>query len=140
MNFELFREYCLLKKGVTEELPFGPDTLVFKVMGKAFALCGLDEVPGSCNLKCDPLRAEELRERFSSIIPGYHMNKKHWNTVVWDGDVNDQLILELIDHSYDLVTEGLPIKLRNKIKRGSVEKGLKKITGKNQKKSVRKKS
>jgi predicted DNA-binding protein (MmcQ/YjbR family) len=126
MNIEFFREYCLKKNGVTEELPFGPDTLVYKVMGKAFALCGLDEVPGSCNLKCDPVRAEELREKFSSIIPGYHMNKKHWNTIVWDGNVNDQLILELIDHSYDLVAEGLPLKLRNKIKDERVKKKIKK--------------
>jgi predicted DNA-binding protein (MmcQ/YjbR family) len=140
MNLELFREYCLKKKGVTEELPFGPDTLVFKVLGKAFALCGLDDVPGSCNLKCDPVRAEELRERFSSIIPGYHMNKKHWNTVVWDGNVSDQLILELIDHSYSLVIDGLPIKLRAEIKKERVVKDLKKTTKKNRKKSVRKKS
>ena len=138
MNIEHFREYCLRKKGVTEELPFGPDTLVFKVMGKAFALCGLDDVPGSCNLKCDPVRAEELRERFSSITPGYHMNKKHWNTIEWDGNVADQLILELIDHSYDLVRKGLPIKLRSKIKKEIAKKGLKETTKKDGKKSIRK--
>ncbi|HYV93044.1 MAG TPA: MmcQ/YjbR family DNA-binding protein [Chitinophagales bacterium] len=136
MNLELFREYCLKKKGVTEELPFGPDTLVFKVMGKLFALCGLDDVPGSCNLKCDPIRAEELRERFSSIIPGYHMNKKHWNTIVWDGSVADQLILELIDHSYDLVAEGLPPKLRDEIKKGAVTKNIKQASKKKKKKKL----
>jgi predicted DNA-binding protein (MmcQ/YjbR family) len=113
MNIEYFREYCLKKKGVTEELPFGPDTLVFKVMGKAFALSGIDEVPGSCNLKCDPGYANELREKYDSIIPGYHMNKKHWNTIIWDGGIPDQLILQLIDHSYTLVIAGLPLKLRN---------------------------
>src|SRR6185436_14103533 len=124
MNLELFREYCLNKKGVTEELPFGPDTLVFKVMGKLFALCGLDDVPGSCNLKCDPVRAEELRERFSSIIPGYHMNKKHWNTVIWDGNAPDQLIIELIDHSYGLVANGLPTKLLNELRKENARKNL----------------
>ena len=139
MNLELFREYCLNKKGVTEELPFGPDTLVFKVMGKLFALCGLDDVPGSCNLKCDPVRAEELRERFSSIIPGYHMNKKHWNTIEWDGNVADELILELIDHSYDLVGEGLPLNLRREIKKEPAKKNLKQVSKEKKKKLTRKK-
>ncbi|MFI5134589.1 MAG: MmcQ/YjbR family DNA-binding protein [Chitinophagales bacterium] len=111
MNLELFREYCIAKNGVTEELPFGPETLVYKVMGKAFALTGIGEVPGSCNLKCDPERAEELREKYSAITPGYHMNKKHWNTVIWDGSISAQFILELIDHSYQLVVEGLPKKM-----------------------------
>lgn len=78
-----------------------------------FALAGLDEVPGSCNLKCDPDWAERLREQHDAIIPGYHMNKKHWNTVIWDGSVADQLILQLIDHSYHLVVAALP-KARSK--------------------------
>jgi predicted DNA-binding protein (MmcQ/YjbR family) len=103
MNIEWFREYCLSKDHVTEELPFGPDTLVFKVKGKMFALTGLDDVPGSCNLKCEPDRAVNLREKYSSVLPGYHMNKKHWNTILWDGSVPDTLILELVNHSYDLV-------------------------------------
>lgn len=106
MNIEWFREYCLSKDYAMEELPFGPDTLVFKVKGKMFALTGLDDVPGSCNLKCEPDRALNLREKYSSVIPGYHMNKKHWNTILWDGNVPDTLILELVDHSYDLVRAG----------------------------------
>lgn len=110
MNIEFFRDYCLSKKDVTEQIPFGPDTLVYKVSGKLFALTGLDEVPGSCNLKCDPDRAELLREQHAAIIPGYHMNKKHWNTVIWDGSISDQLILQLIDHSYELVLAAIPRK------------------------------
>lgn len=124
MNIDLLREYCLSKKGVTEELPFGPDTLVYKVMGKLFALCGVDDVPGSCNLKCDPERAQELREKYPSIIPGYHMNKKHWNTIVWDGSISDQLLMELIDHSYNLVVASLPIKQRHEMKDGLPVKKL----------------
>jgi len=131
MNIELFREYCISKKGVTEEFPFGEETLVYKVMGKAFALAGMDDVPGSCNLKCDPEKAEELRDKYSAIIPGYHMNKKHWNTVIWDGSISDQLILELIDHSYELVLRGLPKKilseLREKAGKSSRKKSARKI-------------
>ncbi len=118
MNIEYFRAYCLSKPHVTEELPFGPDTLVYKVSGKMFALAGLDEVPGSCNLKCDPDRAEGLREQHDAILPGYHMNKKHWNTVIWDGSVSDQLILELIDHSYNLVAASL-LKRKNNSSSGN---------------------
>ena len=129
MNIELFREYCLKKKGTTEELPFGPETLVYKVMGKLFALSGIESVPGSCNLKCDPGYAEELREKHAAIIPGYHMNKKHWNTIIWDGSVSDKLILELIDHSYNLVAGGLPLKLRNELSEGATRiKQRKKMT------------
>jgi len=117
MNIELFREYCLKKPGVTEEFPFGETTMVFKVSGRAFALTSLDEVPGSCNLKCDPEYAEELREKYFSITPGYHMNKKHWNTVEWDGNVPDQLILELTDHSYERVVEGLTRKSREELQK-----------------------
>lgn len=125
MDIEKFREYCLLKKSVTEELPFGPDTLVYKVMGRLFALCGVDNVPGSCNLKCDPERAQELREKYASIIPGYHMNKKHWNTIVWDGSISDKLIQELIDHSYSLVVSALPVNQRNEMEEGLPAKKLK---------------
>ena len=112
MNVETLRSYCLAKSGVAEEFPFGEDTLVFKVMGKAFVLTGISEVPGSCNLKCNPERAEELREKYPAIIPGYHMNKKHWNTVIWDGSISDQFIFELVDHSYNLVIAGLPKNLQ----------------------------
>ena len=104
MNIEEFREYCIAKKGVSEELPFGPDTLVYKVMGKIFALTGLDSEIFTVNLKCNPNRAIELREEFDYIVPGYHMSKIHWNTVNAEFCPTKQL-KELIDHSYDLVVE-----------------------------------
>lgn len=107
MNIEEFREYCMLKPGVTEEFPFDDVTLVFKVMGKMFALTNL-EGDWSLALKCDPDRAIELREQFPAIQPGYHMNKIHWNTVMMDGSLSPKLILELIDHSYQLVVAKLP--------------------------------
>ena len=114
MNIEDFREYCLKKSGVTEEFPFDETTLVFKVMGKMFALTNLD---GDWNLalKCDPDRAIDLREQYSAIRPGYHMSKVHWNTVQMDGSLNDKLVLELIDHSYELVVAKLPARLRKQI-------------------------
>ena len=114
MNIEVFRDYCLAKAGVTEELPFDENTLVFKVMGKMFALTDI-ELFDSINLKCDPARALELREQYDGIRPGYHMNKKHWNSVSTDGSVPDTLLYELIDHSYDLVVAGLPGKLRQRL-------------------------
>ena len=104
MNIESLREYCISKKDVTECLPFGDDTLVFKVGGKIFALANLDGEP-TVNLKCDPLLAIELRERYSSVIPGYHMNKKHWNTILIDGTIPDKEIFSWIDHSYNLVSK-----------------------------------
>ncbi|MEZ4701936.1 MAG: MmcQ/YjbR family DNA-binding protein [Rhodothermales bacterium] len=107
MTFESFRTYCLAKKGVTEETPFGPDALVYKVAGKMFALTGFDARPIRVNLKCDPERAIELRERYESVLPGYHMNKTHWNTVVCDGGIPDDEVRELIDHSYELVVASL---------------------------------
>ncbi len=108
MNIEDIREYCLKKQQVTESFPFDASTLVFKVAGKIFFLCGLDSVPLSINLKCDPERAIALRSEFNSITPGYHMNKMHWNTVILDETIPNQLLIELIDHSYDLVVKGLP--------------------------------
>ena len=112
MDIESYRNYCMAKAGVTESFPFDEQTLVFKVMGKMFALADVDEFV-SMNLKCDPERAVELREKYDgSILPGYHMNKKHWNTVVTDGTVPDMLLQELIDHSYDLVVSSLPKKLK----------------------------
>ena len=107
MNIEAFRTYCLSKKGVTEEFPFDETTLVFKVMGKMFALTGLDRTPFSVNLKCDPDKAIDFREYHSEIQPGYHMNKKHWNTVNFSGSLATNLLIELIDHSYALVVNGL---------------------------------
>ena len=111
MNVEEYREYCISKKGVTESFPFDETTLVFKVMGKMFALCGLDNVPLRVNLKCDPERAIELRETHDGIIEGWHMSKKHWNTVYLD-QISKELTLELIDHSYDLVVSKFTKKLK----------------------------
>lgn len=106
MNIEEYRDYCLAKKGVTEEFPFDDKALTFKVMGKMFAITGVDTFV-SINLKCDPERAVELREEYSGITAGYHMNKKHWNTVQTDGSVPEKLMYELIDHSYNLVVSKL---------------------------------
>jgi len=102
MNIETLREYCISKKDVAESFPFGDDTLVFKRSGRIFVLANLDG-DLSINLKCDPAIALELRERYSSVVPGYHMNKKHWNTVYIDGSVPDKEIFSWIDHSYELV-------------------------------------
>jgi len=111
MNIEEYRTYCLAKKGVTEHFPFDEHTLVFKVMGKMFALCGLERFPSQVNLKCDPERAIELREAYAEIIAGYHMSKKHWNTVQI-GSLPTDFLCELIDHSYDLVVGGLTKKVQ----------------------------
>ncbi|MDM9630353.1 MmcQ/YjbR family DNA-binding protein [Robiginitalea aurantiaca] len=110
MHIEAFRDYCLAKKGVTEGFPFGQDVLVFKVMGKMFALTALDRLPSQANLKCDPERAIELRERYDGrIIPGYHMSKANWNTIYLE-ELPENLIRELIDHSYALIVASLPKK------------------------------
>ncbi|GJQ33289.1 MAG: hypothetical protein HBSAPP04_21280 [Ignavibacteriaceae bacterium] len=116
MILEKVREYCLAKPGVEEGLPFDEDSPVYKVMGKIFAIISLDH-PGSINLKCDPERALDLREEYDGISPGYHMNKVHWNTVQFDGSVPVKLVLELVDHSYDLVANSLPKKLKEELKR-----------------------
>lgn len=108
MNIESLRDYCLSKPGAEETLPFGPDTLVFKVNGKAFLLVGLDEEKLSFNVKCDPDKAVELREEYSCVLPGYHMNKKHWNTIVVDGSVSTKQLKEWIDWSYELVNRNKP--------------------------------
>jgi len=115
MNIEFFRDYCLAKPGVTEEFPFDADTLVFKVMKKMFALTDVDLFE-SVNLKCDPEKAMELREANAGIKPGFHMNKKHWNTVETNGMVNDNQIKELIDHSYSLVAHGLTKAAKEELK------------------------
>ena len=107
MNIEQICEYCIRKKGVTEEFPFDEETLVFKLAGKIFLLASLESIPLQINLKCDPEKAIELREEFESVQPGYHMNKKHWNTIILDGTVPAKKILEWIDHSYNLVMSGL---------------------------------
>ncbi len=115
MNVETFRDYCLSKKGVTESFPFDKTTLVFKVMGKMFALTGLDRIPFSVNLKCDPDRGVELREYHPEITPGYHMSKVHWNTVDFTGSLPATMLFELIDHSYDLVVSSLTKKLKQEL-------------------------
>jgi len=104
MNIESLREYCISKKDVTESFPFGDDTLVFKTQGRIFALANL-EGDLSVNLKCDPGLAIELRERYSSVMPGYHMNKKHWNTIVLTGQLPLEEIQGLIFHSYNLAAK-----------------------------------
>jgi predicted DNA-binding protein (MmcQ/YjbR family) len=104
MNIESLRDYCLSKPDTEETLPFGPNTLVFKVNRKVFLLAGLDEQPLSFNVKCDPDKAVDLREQHPCVLPGYHMNKKHWNTVIVDGSVSSKQLKEWIDWSYDLVS------------------------------------
>jgi len=106
MNIEELREYCLSKKAVTESFPFDENTLVFKVAGKMFLLTDLVD-DFSMNIKCDPEKALELREHYQCVQPGYHMNKKHWNTVFIDGSVSDNMLREWIDESYRLVSESL---------------------------------
>jgi len=111
-NKESYRAYCLSKRAVTESFPFDNSTLVFKVAGKMFALLSLDAPGFRVNLKCEPEKALELREEYSSIIPGFHMNKKHWNTVIVDGSFSHELFQELTDHSYNLVVKSLTKKIR----------------------------
>jgi predicted DNA-binding protein (MmcQ/YjbR family) len=117
MDIADFREYCLTKLGATEGAPFGEDVLVFKVGGKMFALASLDEVPATVNLKCDPDLAMELRDRYEQVRPGYHMNKKHWNTVEIESGLSDSELRKMIDHSYDLVVQSLPKVTREKLTR-----------------------
>lgn len=106
MDRTALRDYCLSKAGTTAEFPFGPEAEVFKVIGKMFALIPMD-APLSISLKCDPALAEILRQTYPAVIPGYHLSKKHWNTISIDGSVPDDEVLEMIDHSYDLVVKGL---------------------------------
>lgn len=113
MNIENVHAYCLSKKAVVETFPFGENILVLKVMDKMFALIPLDNVEKQITLKCDPERAIALRETHSSIVGAYHFNKKHWNTVMLDNTLPDDVLRELIDHSYDLVVGGLTKKLRD---------------------------
>jgi predicted DNA-binding protein (MmcQ/YjbR family) len=117
MNIESLRNYCLSKKGVTESFPFDETTLVFKVMGKMFALTGLEDEILTVNLKCNPENAIRLREKFPAIQPGYHMNKKHWNTIIVDGSIPDEQIFQWMDDSYNLVVKSLSRKLLNDLKR-----------------------
>ena len=115
MDIEIVRAYCLSLPSVTEDFPFDETTLAFRIGNKIFALMSLDAEPLSINLKCSPDRAIELRETYSSIIPGFHMNKKHWNTVYIDGSLDEKLVQNLIQHSYELVLNSLPKILRQTI-------------------------
>lgn len=115
MNIEVFREVCLSHKGVEETFPFDENTLVFKVMGKMFALNGLAADPPRVNLKADPEWSEELRERHDQIVPGWHMNKKHWNTVYIEDGLDNDLIVKMIAHSYELVVSKLTKKLKQEL-------------------------
>ena len=114
MNIEEIRNYCLAKPGVTEDMPFGEETLVFRVGEKLFLLTSLSQ-SDRFNVKCDPERAIELREQHSEVQPGYHMNKKHWNTVHTNGSLTRREICYMIDHSYDLVLKSLPKNIREQI-------------------------
>ena len=115
MDPDIIRKYCLQKKAVTVSFPFGESTLVFKVSGKIFLLLAMDDVPLQMNVKCDPVQAENFREEYNSVIPAYHMNKKHWNTVVLNGQVPSRMIREMIDASYLLVIGSLPVRERKKL-------------------------
>lgn len=116
LNIEELRKYCIQKAGVSEGFPFGESTLVFKVMDKMFALTNLDG-DLRINLKCDPEHAIALREKYPFVIPGYHMNKRHWNTVIIDNSTPAKLVYELIDHSYELVIKTLTKEKQNKLKK-----------------------
>ena len=112
MNIEQWREYLLSFPASVEEMPFGPEVLVYKVAGKLFALLSWQDEPMSINLKCEPNLALQLRDTYPQVTAGYHMNKKHWNTVIADGSLSYALLKEMIDHSYHLVTQSLPKKDR----------------------------
>jgi len=114
MDIEFYRNYCTYKKGVSETFPFDNNTLVFKVGGKIFALLNINSFD-SINLKCDPEKAIQLREEHLGVMPGYHMSKVHWNTISCDGSIQDKLILEWTDDSYNLVFKSLSLKIKNEI-------------------------
>ncbi|MFC4870139.1 MmcQ/YjbR family DNA-binding protein [Negadavirga shengliensis] len=114
MTIDFFRDYCLSRPGSTEDTPFDENTLCFRVGGKIYAIIDI-YLFESVNLKCDPVEAVILREKYEGIVPGYHMNKKHWNTVYFNGSVPDKLILELVDHSYALVFNSLSKKIKTQI-------------------------
>ncbi len=115
MNIEELRNFCIAKKGVEECFPFDEDALVFKVMGKIFLITSISSKPVNFNVKCDTLKAIELREKYPCVKPGFHMNKKHWNTIVCDGKVSNKLLMQWIDDSYNLVLKGLPKKSQTKL-------------------------
>jgi predicted DNA-binding protein (MmcQ/YjbR family) len=108
MDAAELKDHCLSFRGSTETFPFGPETSVFKVAGKIFAITSLARQPLEVSLKCDPLLAEQLREAHPAVRPGYHLNKRHWNTVIIDGSVSDQMLKDMVEDSYDLVVSQLP--------------------------------
>jgi len=108
MNIETLREYCMARPGATESFPFDEVTLVFKVGNKIFALADMESRPTTLALKCDPERAVQLRETYTTVVPGYHLNKKHWNTITIDGSIRSSEVQGWIDHSYELVRKSLP--------------------------------
>ena len=116
MNIEEITEYCSKKKGITQEFPFDEETLVLKVMGKIFLLASLKKIPLQVNIKCSPEEAIELREKYEAVIPGYHMNKKHWNTVIVDNTIPPKNIFSWIDNSYNLVVRGLKKSVKEELK------------------------
>ncbi len=116
MNIQHLRKYCLSKKGGIEDFPFDDVTLAFKIGGKIFAITSFN-IPLSVNLKCDPELAAELRERYDDVQPGYHMNKKHWNTVIFEGKINDTELKKMVDHSYVLVVKGLSKKQKEELRK-----------------------
>ncbi len=115
MDIEHLREYCLNKKGTEESFPFDETTLVFKVAGKIFLIADITTQPLQFNVKCDPEKALELREQYTCVLPGYHMNKKHWNTIICEGQVGDKLLKQWIDDSYRLIVSGVSRKLREEL-------------------------
>lgn len=117
MNTQTIYEYCLSKKGAEEDFPFDEETLVFKVMGKIFALIPLEKIPLQINLKCDPEKAIDLRERFENVLPGWHMNKKYWNTIIVDDNIKWSDLKTWIDHSYEEVVNGLRKSEKEKLKK-----------------------
>ncbi len=117
MNIEEITKYCLKKKGVTQGFPFDEETLVLKVMDKIFLLASLEKIPLQINLKCVPEEAIELREKYEAVIPGYHMNKQHWNTVIIDNSIPPKNIFSWIDNSYDLIVSGLKKSKKKELKK-----------------------
>jgi predicted DNA-binding protein (MmcQ/YjbR family) len=115
MDADELRDWCLRHAGATEEFPFGPENSVFKVAGKMFALSALDRAPLQVSVKCEPELAAQLRITYPAIRPGYHLNKRHWNTITLDGSLTDQLLHDLIEDSYDLVVSALPKRVRDEL-------------------------
>jgi predicted DNA-binding protein (MmcQ/YjbR family) len=115
MNAESLQTYCLAKRGVEETQPFGPENLVYKVGSKMFLLVALEAMPLQFNAKCDPDNAIELREQYGCVLPGFHMSKRHWNTILVDGTVPDKMLLQWVDDSYNLVYESLPKRIKSEL-------------------------